>query len=268
MSTIAGLCVRSFFCSQYPSTLMTRYSMWFKYIHKGAEPSRIPNVICFSIILSLSLTGAMGLAIRAASGGGFCEEFLSAHPEKCREAGLAIAMSCTSVIFGELGYLFAVHVAIFSSARLAIAGILVSWLDKHPGAVEVRKLYAPQRPAREIELLRQQSTSEPTNVLPPIHVSRPPASHATSRPRGPLPARTLPGHSQRILSANGPAPLMLNRTVHGPVGQTPRNRPALTRIEDLQALPSNVDQIRGSAQTVDYKDMWKVKFLNNKFSPF
>ena len=246
---------------------MTCYSMWFKYMYKDAEPSRIPNVICFSIILSLSLTGAMGLTIRAASGDGFCEEFLSAHPEKCREAGLAIAMSWTSVIFGELGYLFAVHVAIFSSARLAIAGILVSWLDKHPGAVEVRKLYAPRRPAREIELLRQQFTSEPTNAPLRIHVPRPPASHAAPRPRGPhytqgpVPARTLPGHPQRILSANGPAPLMLNRTVHGPVGQTPRNRLALTRIEDVQTLPSNVNPIRGSAQTVNEKDMWKLKFL-------
>ena len=47
----------------------------------------------------------MGLVIRATSESGFCEEFLSARPEKCREARLAIAMSWTSVVVGELVYL-------------------------------------------------------------------------------------------------------------------------------------------------------------------
>jgi len=79
--------------------------MFFKYKHEGAEPSRVPNVTCFSIIFVVSLTGAVGLATRATSGNGFCEEFLSDHPEKCREAGLTIAMSWISVIIGELMYL-------------------------------------------------------------------------------------------------------------------------------------------------------------------
>lgn len=79
--------------------------MFFKYMHEDAEPSRVPDITCFSVILSLSLTGAMGLAIRATFENGFCEEFLSAHPEKCREAELAIAMSWTSVIIGKLMYL-------------------------------------------------------------------------------------------------------------------------------------------------------------------
>lgn len=44
----------------------------------------------------------MGLTIRAASGNGFCEEFLSVGSEKCRGAGIVIVMSWTSVIIGEL----------------------------------------------------------------------------------------------------------------------------------------------------------------------
>ena len=44
----------------------------------------------------------MGLALRATSGPSFCEEFRSFHTEKCREAGLAVAFSWTSVIIGEL----------------------------------------------------------------------------------------------------------------------------------------------------------------------
>lgn len=79
--------------------------MFFKHMHEDVEPSRVPNITCFSIILSLSLTGATGLAIRATSGNGFCEEFLSARPEECKEAGLAIAMSWVSVFVGELIYL-------------------------------------------------------------------------------------------------------------------------------------------------------------------
>ena len=70
--------------------------------YKDVEPSRTPNLTCFSIILLLSLTGAMGLSIRAAVGSGFCEEFLSSNPEKCREARWAVTLSWTSVFVGEL----------------------------------------------------------------------------------------------------------------------------------------------------------------------
>jgi hypothetical protein len=86
-------------------TLTIFYSILFNRIHRGVEPSRVPYITCFSVISFLSLVGATGLSIRATSGGGFCEEFLSDHPEKCREAGLAIVMSWTSFIIGELMYL-------------------------------------------------------------------------------------------------------------------------------------------------------------------
>ena len=92
--------VTNFFADDTP-TLTIFYSMLFKYKHMDAEPSRVPNVTCFSIIFLLSLIGATGLTIRATSGGGFCEEFLSAHPERCMGARLAIALSWISVIIGE-----------------------------------------------------------------------------------------------------------------------------------------------------------------------
>jgi hypothetical protein len=81
---------------------MTSYSMLFKDRYRDAKPSRVPIVTCFSIVFSLSLTGATGLAIRAASGSGFCQEFLSSHSGDCGGAGLATALSWTSVIVGEL----------------------------------------------------------------------------------------------------------------------------------------------------------------------
>lgn len=133
----------------------------------------------------------------------------------------------------------------FLSARLAIAGVLVSWLDKHPGAAEAIKLYAPQRSVREIELLKQRPTSTPTKVPPRIHISRPTPSYVVSRPQGPhhtqdltrlAPARALPRNSQRSPSTWDPSPslpllprepngsdtLMLHRTVKGPLGQSLR----------------------------------------------
>jgi len=76
--------------------------MLFKYKHRDAEPSRVSNVTGFSIIFSLSLIGATGLTIRATSGGGFCEEFLPARPERCKGAQLAIALSWISVLIGEI----------------------------------------------------------------------------------------------------------------------------------------------------------------------
>lgn len=100
MLAILVLCVSPLFSTC--DTLTTFYRMLFKHKYKDREPSRVPNVTCFSVIFSLSLMGAAGLTIRATSGGGFCGEFVSAHPEKCREAGFVIAMSWTSVIIGEL----------------------------------------------------------------------------------------------------------------------------------------------------------------------
>lgn len=166
-----------------------------------------------------------------------------------------------------------------SSAHPAVAGILVSWLDKYPGVVEVSKFYALQRSAGEIELLKQQPPLKPMNASPRIYIPRPPpASYAASQPRGPrqlvLP-QTLPGYSQRVPSqrvpsylcpsptrrTNEPASLILHREVRGPVGQAPRNQPTLMRIDGLKTPPDNLTPIRWSTQKVDGKDMWKQKFL-------
>ena len=82
---------------------MRTYSLLFRERYRNATgPNRVPNVVCFSLIFLLSLTGAVGLAIRAGSGSAFCEEFLSSDPEKCREASWAIALSWGSVIVGKL----------------------------------------------------------------------------------------------------------------------------------------------------------------------
>ena len=105
MSTILILCVSPFFLANDTRTLIIFYSAFYKHTHEDAEPSRAPTLTCFSIIFSLSLTGAVGLTIRATSGDGFCEEFLSADPGKCVEARLVLGMSWTSVIIGKLMYL-------------------------------------------------------------------------------------------------------------------------------------------------------------------
>ena len=104
MFTIVALCVSSICLPTMPPTLTMFSSMFFKDKHKDMEPSRIPNLVCFSLIFSLSLMAAIGLAIRAAYGNGFCEEFISTSSGECKEAGFAVAMSWTSVIVGGLTY--------------------------------------------------------------------------------------------------------------------------------------------------------------------
>lgn len=104
MSAILVLCVSPIFFANDIPTLTIFYSMFFKYTHEDAEPSRAPNLTCFSIIFSLSLTGAVGLTI-GSSGDGFCEEFLSTHPDTCMEASLVLGMSWASAAIGKLMYL-------------------------------------------------------------------------------------------------------------------------------------------------------------------
>jgi len=168
----------------------------------------------------------------------------------------------------------------FSLARLAVAGILISWSDKYPGAAEEAKLCVPQRPFREIELLRQQSTSKPTNVPPRIHIPRPPATYAASRPRGtyytqgpiqPTLAQTLPRHPQRFAPnrvpsslpgrSNGASSLVLHREVHGPAGRRPMNQSIFAQAYDLRTPPENVHPMQRKNQGVEGRDTWKQKYL-------
>lgn len=272
MFAILGSCVLSLFSTHNIPTLTTFYRVLLNNRHVDAETSRAPSVTCFSIVFLLSLMGAAGLTIRATSGNGFCEEFLSAHPEKCREAVVAVAMSWTSVVIGELHVALTIHDLTLLSNHSAYAGISVSLLDEFPGAMEWWS-------AREI---RQQSQSGPTNISPRIHIPRPPpASYMALRPRGlhhtqgpTQPVPVLPGHSQRFPSygapsslsspplsrENEPASFVLNRKIRGPVGQAPRNE--FTWTDNLQALPDNVlNPAKRSTQKVDERDMWKQKYL-------
>lgn len=84
---------------------MVFISVPLKKKHEDEETSRIINVVGFSAIFLLSLTGAGGLTIRATSGSNFCEEFSSGGSGRCGEARLAVAMSWTSVVIGGLTYL-------------------------------------------------------------------------------------------------------------------------------------------------------------------
>ena len=155
-------------------------------------------------------------------------------------------------------------------------------MDKHRGATEVTRLYAPQRPFREFELSRQQSTPESTNGTPQIHFPRP--SYETPHPQGPhhtqgltqpSQTQTLPRHTQKLPSSkvpssslpsflpsesNEPGPFMLHRKINGPVGQAPRNQPTFMRTDDPQMLPINVDLMKGKARGVGRTGLWKQKF--------
>ncbi|KAF9778244.1 hypothetical protein BJ322DRAFT_1114487 [Thelephora terrestris] len=227
-------------------------SLFFKEKYGPTAPHRIPNVVCFSAIFSLSLTGAVSLAIRAGSGSDFCNDFLSSHPEKCREASWAIALSWGSVI-------------------VAVAGILVSFFDKHPGLAEATKPSAYQS-LREIELSRQRYQLETADSRPQIHIPRPTGpdmasrSHRAEGPLPPPPAYTLPRlpprnsdpFSSLPSGQDGSVgrPLVLNRPIARAVGQAPRNQATFMRIEDTSPPP-----VRRKEQKVDARDVWKLKYI-------
>ena len=256
-------------------TLIAFCSLFFKYKYEDLGESRAPNVTCFSFILLFSLTGALGLAIRATSGSGFCEKLLSSGSEGCVEAGLVMAMSWTCVVTGGFTS-FAVRVVIFLPVRLAIVGILVSSLDKYPGALEATRLYAPQRSTRDLELLKRPAALEAMNTPPRIHVPRPPPASYEAAPsrqradymkqiRSLVPAQSFPRLSQRFSShKDSPSPpkrnerpLMLHRKINGPA----RDRSLFTRIDDLSTPPDNTIPIRLNAQKADGRDLWKQKYV-------
>lgn len=82
-------------CYLYPSSIL-------KYKRRSAESSRVLNLIAFSVLLVLSLAGAIGLSVRAASrnGKGLCQDPDSENPSKCREAAAALAVTWISVMIG------------------------------------------------------------------------------------------------------------------------------------------------------------------------
>lgn len=152
-------------------------------------------------------------------------------------------------------------------------------MDKYPGA---ERLYVPRRSAREIELLNQRSTWESTNAkLPRTHITRPPASHATSHLQGRHPtqsprqlvlSQTIPRDLQKVPldrpptymsspSPRNPAPLMLHREVNASVGQAPRNQSTLMRTDDLRTPPDHLSSVRWNADYISEREIWKQKCL-------
>lgn len=243
-----------------PPTLTVFYSLFFRlfiqYRYGDREPSRAQNVTLFSILLSLSFTGALGLSIRAASSSDFYEEFRSSHPGDRLEGGLALSMSWISVFIREFRQPSSSppH-GVFSPIRLAMIGILASWSEKHPKDLEARRLYSGQRP---FELQGYYSGQEPTTARPGIYMPRPPlAAYTAARSRqlnrmerteAQTLARVSPSRLQRVQSHTAPPPPpkitepMLGRKVNGPVGESLRKQypyPPISPEDD--AFPIRVD---------------------------
>lgn len=253
MFSIVALYVSPFFWFTVFLILTTFTSMFFKRRYGNAEPRWVPNITCFSIILSLSLTGAVGLAIHAGSGGAICEEFLSPHPEKCMEASFAVAMSWSSVIIGEQTRFSPFDHDLF--AHLAVAGILVSWFDRRHETVEVAKLPGPSGSFMEIQFPTRRYPPKAINFAEPIHIPRHTPSHTPSPSSGPnhgrgptqpVPARIFTSNSRRTRVPSSPLstslsevpsghiPLMLHRNVTRPVGRAPNDLPIFAPDDTLR----------------------------------
>jgi len=97
LSSVCTSLLRTHYPNSYPCP-----SSVLKYKRRNEGPSRILNLIAFSILFVPSLVGAIGLAVRGASrkGKGLCEEFISKHPENCTEAAVAITLAWVSVVIG------------------------------------------------------------------------------------------------------------------------------------------------------------------------
>jgi len=95
----------------YPKTHMPSPRSVIKFIRRDKAPNRVPNLVGFSILLVLSLVGAIGLTIRGASrsGKGLCEDFADTHPEKCTQAAVAMTFTWIAVSFGASSTSPALH---------------------------------------------------------------------------------------------------------------------------------------------------------------
>ena len=87
-------------------TLTTFPSVFFHKRTTSARENWILNFIGFFAIFLFSLTGATGLAVHAADGNGFCEEFNTGIRGRCAGARLVIGVSWATVIIGELTHHF------------------------------------------------------------------------------------------------------------------------------------------------------------------
>lgn len=183
-----------------------------KFIRRGEAPSRVPNLVGFSILSVLSLVGAIGLTVRGASrsGKGLCEDFADAHPEKCRQAAVAMMFTWIAVLFGASSTSLAVRL-VNLKILLALGGLVVSWLDRK-SRIGSYNPYGWERPVKELDLPKhyQQSSSLSSHS----HVVGPTLSYIP-RPRDPYdpPRRKRSTRSQphqanphRVPSKKAPAP--------------------------------------------------------------
>lgn len=106
MDTIALFAILCLYVTLYtpitPPTHIPSPSAALKYIRRNAAPSRVPNLIAFSILYVLSLTGAIGLTARGASenGKGLCTDFGEARPKECAQGAVAATFSWIAVVLG------------------------------------------------------------------------------------------------------------------------------------------------------------------------
>ena len=100
---ILAMCASLFFVSFYTPqlTIFPRLFVVGKRMDSG-KPYWIQNLIGFFAIFLFSLTGATGLAVQAADGNGFREEFDASVSGKCTRAKFVIGVSWAAVVIGEL----------------------------------------------------------------------------------------------------------------------------------------------------------------------
>ncbi|KAF9647440.1 hypothetical protein BDM02DRAFT_3187962 [Thelephora ganbajun] len=204
----------------------------FKYKRRNAEPSRIPNLIAFSILSVFSFVGAIGLAVRSASskGNGLCEDFASKHPGNCTEAAVAMTLTWVSVV-------------------IAGAGLVVSWFDKGSRMATSNSPYGWQRPAKELVLPKQYQQSKSSFHSSHSHVVGPTASYIP-RPRDPYDtprrkrstrSQSRQSNPQRVPSNGAPIPPLPPLPSFRPIGLDTDSVAAL-RISRRQESRANSTQ--------------------------
>lgn len=165
-----------------------------KFIRRGEAPSRVPNLVGFSILFLLSLVGAIGLTVRGASrnGKGLCEDFADVHPQKCTQAAVAMMFTWIAVLF-------------------ALGGLVVSWLDRK-SRIGSYNPYGLERPVKELDLPKhhQQSSSHSSHshVIGPTvsYIPRPRDPYDTPRRKRSTRSQPHQANPQRVPSKRVPAP--------------------------------------------------------------
>jgi len=182
-----------------------------KYKRRDAEPSRVPNLVAFFILLVLSLSGAIALSIRAASrnGKGLCKNPTSEHPGKCKEASIALALTWLSVMIGAPTATLSLYTVEPNHSPLAVAGLVVSSLDSSPRIVEGES-NNPYGEEPKLSKHHHQSKSSFHSSSSRSHIPGPTSSYIP-RPRDPYdtPRRKRSSRQaipQRVPSNRAPAP--------------------------------------------------------------